>query len=229
MARPWITLEKVDSDAGPIELRRRADDDFLITLNGRILMNSRAHRSEVALAELACRRLRKAPSPSVLIGGLGMGYTLRAALDALPADARVVVAEMNPAVVDWCRGPLAELTDHAVGDPRVVVRIEDVGSTIALAGNRKDTAKFDTILFDLYEGPGTRSPRGDDPLYGDHALLQIRSALRPGGVLAVWSEQPSAAYERRLRAAGYAVELCRPGRGGLRHAVYVAVRPNDRC
>lgn len=224
MARPWITLERIDSIAGPIELRRRGAGDFLITVSGRILMNSRAHRSEVALAALACRHIRKVRSPAILVGGLGMGYTLRAALDVLPADARVVVAEMNPAVADWCRGHLAELTDDAIGDPRVVLKIEDVMSTIALAGSRKNAARFDAILFDLYEGPSTSTSQRNDPTYGERAVGQIRDALHPGGVLAVWSEQPCAAYERRLRIAGYAVELSRPGRGGLRHAVYVATR-----
>jgi spermidine synthase len=223
VARPWITLEKADSDAGPLELRRRDAGDFLITLNRRVLMRSRAHRSEVALAELGCRHIRKAHSPSLLIGGLGMGYTLRAALNVLPSDARVVVAEMNPVVVDWCRGPLVELTDNAVADRRVAVRIGDVTLTIAQAARRENGAKFDAILFDLYEGPNTS--RRNDPLYGDQAVRDIRNALRPGGVLAVWSEQPSGAYERRLRVAGYTVELSRPGRGGLRHAVYVARTP----
>jgi spermidine synthase len=154
-----------------------------------------------------------------------MGYTLRAALDVLPADARVVVAEMNAAVADWCRSHLAELTDNAVGDPRVVLKIEDVMSTIALAsGSRKGAARFDAILFDLYEGPSTSTSQRNDPFYGERAIGQIRDALHPSGVLAVWSEQPCAAYERRLRVAGYAVELSRPGRGGLRHAVYVATR-----
>jgi spermidine synthase len=222
VARPWITLDRIDSDAGPIELRRRDTDDFLITIGNRILMNSRAHRSEVALAELACRHLRKKSSPSVLIGGLGMGYTLRAALDSLAGDARVIVAETNPAVVEWCRTHLAELTGTAIRDPRVEVRIEDVTSSIART-SQSGALKLDAILLDLYEGPGPDTP-GDDPVYGEHVLRLIHAALNPGGVLAVWSEEPCAAYERRLRASGYAVERSRPGRGGLRHAVYVATR-----
>jgi spermidine synthase len=226
VTRPWITLETVNSDAGPIELRRRDTGDYLITVAGRVLMNSRAHRSETALAELACRHIRGVRYPAVLIGGLGMGYTLRATLDALPVHARVVVAEVNPTVADWCRGPLAELTGNAVGDPRVVMRVEDVMSTVALAGSKGNT-QFDAILFDLYEGPSTNTSRRNDPFYDEHAVGQIRRALNPGGVLAVWSEQPCAAYERRLRAAGYAVELSRPGRGGLRHAVYVARTPRS--
>jgi spermidine synthase len=224
VAKAWITLDRIDSDAGPIELRRRDADDFLITIGGRVLMNSRLHRSEVALAELACRHLAGLRRPVVLIGGLGMGYTLRAALDQLPADARVVVAEINPVVVDWCRSHLAELTDNAVGDRRVGVKIENVTATIARAARGENAAKLDAILLDLYEGPGPSTSPRDDPLYGEHALRQIRTALRPGGVLAVWSEEPSAGYERRLRAAGYRVERSRPGRGGLRHAVYVATR-----
>jgi spermidine synthase len=183
-------------------------------------MNSRTHRSEVALAELACRHLSGVRRPTVLIGGLGMGYTLRAALDLLPAEARIIVAEINPFVVDWCRGPLAELTDNAVADPRVEVRIEDVTSTIERA-SRHGAAKLDAILLDLYEGPGADTPR-TDPVYGERVLRTMREALSRHGVLAVWSEQPSAGYERRLRSAGYTVERSRPGRGGLRHVVYLA-------
>lgn len=222
MARPWVTLARAESDAGAIELRRRAAGDFLITVRGRVLMNSRAHRSEVALAELACRHLGDKRHVSVLIGGLGMGYTLRAALDHVAADASVIVAETNPAVAEWCRTHLAELTDNAVGDPRVEVRIEDVTATIERA-SRHDAPKLHAILLDLYEGPGPDTPRHDS-FYGDRALRQIRNALHPGGVLAVWSEQPCAAYERRLRAAGYTVARSRPGHGGLRHAVYIAAR-----
>ena len=223
MARAWETLDRVDSEAGPIELRRRAKGDFLITIGNRILMNSRAHRSEVALAELACRHLRGVRHPAILIGGLGMGYTLRAALDLLPADARVIVAEINPAIVDWCRGHLAELTGDAVADPRVEVRIENVVATIERAAS-DNAAKLDAIVLDLYEGPGTDTAPRDDPFYGERTLREIRRALNAGGVLAVWCEEPCAAYEQRLRAAGFTVERRRPGRGGLRHAVYIVTR-----
>jgi len=215
--RAWTVLDQVRTPDGLLELRQRAADDFLITVDGRVLMNSRAHRSEVGLARLGCRGL-EGPVPVVLIGGLGMGYTLRAALDCLPADARVVVAELNPCVRQWCEGPLAALTANAARDPRVEIRIEDVAQTIAAAGGE---SRFAAILLDLYEGPGTGDLR-DHPLYGRTILRAIRRAIAPGGRLAVWSEEPSAAYERNLRATGFEVMRRRLGRGGLRHAVYLA-------
>lgn len=201
---------------GLLELRQRAGDDFLIAIDGRILMSSRAHRSEVELARLACRDLPGA-APAVLIGGLGMGYTLRAALDCLPGEARVVVAELNARVLEWCRGPLAALTDAAVADRRVQVCIEDVAVAIEAA----DRAAYAAVLLDLYEGPGS-GDLGEHPLYGRAVLRDIRRALVRGGRLAVWAEQPSAAFERNLRQAGFRTAMRRPGRGGLRHAVYLA-------
>jgi spermidine synthase len=215
---PWTVVDRLQTPDGLLELRRRAADDFLITLDGRVLMNSRAHRSEVELAQLGCRGLSGRTSPRVMIGGLGMAYTLRAALDCLPADARVVVAEINARVVEWCEGPLAPLTAAAVRDRRVEVRAEDVARTIA-AADRADP--FAAILIDLYEGPGGGALR-DHPLYGEAILRRIRGALAPGGTLAVWSEAPSAPFERNLRATGFRFSRKRPGRGGLRHAVYLA-------
>ena len=221
--RPWVTLERVEGADGVLELRRRGAGDFLILIDGRVLMNSRANRSELALAARGLRHLAGVGGAAVLIGGLGMGYTLRAALDALGGDARVVVAEINPVVVRWCRTHLAELTACAVDDARVAIVAEDVAATLARAsGPGARGGAFDAILFDLYEGP--RADSRADPLYGDAMLRQVRGALRAGGVFAVWSEQPCPPFARRLAAAGFAVELTRPGRGGLRHAVYIAQR-----
>jgi spermidine synthase len=184
-------------------------------------MNSAASRSETALARIACAELGARPAPRVLIGGLGMGCTLRAALDALPASASVVVAELNETVLRWCRGPLAGLTAHAVDDPRVTVRIEDVAAAIRAAAAHA-AERYDAVLLDLYEGPHPASqPRGH-PHYGAAALARAHAALRPGGILAVWSEDPDALFERALGRARFAVRLERPGRGGRRHAVYVA-------
>jgi len=211
-------LEHADTAAGRLELRRRDADDVLLTIGGRVLMNSRAQRSEVALAELACRPLATHPGASVLIGGLGLGFTLRAALDLLPPVARVVVAEIDPTIVRWCRQHLGELNRNAVDDPRVRLCIEDVTHTV----RRSPAGSFDAILFDLYEGPSSATRALDDPLYGTSIIDAVRVALRPGGVFAVWAEQPCAAFEARLQRAGFAVERTRPGRGGLRHAVYLA-------
>ncbi len=183
---------------------------------GRVLMTSAAHRSESLLAQTAVSRLPLRRSPRILIGGLGMGLTLRAALDALPAGATVIVAELHPVVVDWCRGPLAPLTGGAVDDPRVEIRLGDVAQTIGSEG------AFHAIVLDLFVGP--RRPGADDPHFGQAALARTRAALEPDGVFAVWSEQADPSFEKGLRAAGFAVEKARPGRGGLRHLVYVAFR-----
>jgi spermidine synthase len=188
-------------------------------------MNSAASRSEVVLAQAACAMIAGRRAPRVLVGGLGMGCTLRAALDALPADARVSVVELNATVLHWCRGPLAVLTDRAVEDPRVEVKIGDVAGVIAEAAG-STAPPFDAILLDLYEGPHPASqPRGH-PHYGDHALARTHRALcsAPGreGVLAIWSEDPDAAFEARLCRAGFSVRRQRPGRGGRRHAIYLA-------
>jgi spermidine synthase len=218
---PWVVVDRAECADGVLELRRRGPGDFLILIDGRVLMNSRANRSERALAERGLRHLAGAGGAAVLIGGLGMGCTLRVALDILGADARVVVAEINPVVVRWCRGVLASLTAGAVNDARVTVVEEDVACTVARAAAvRGEKDRFDAVLFDLYEGP--RIDRRDDPLYGDAALRRVRAALRRDGVFAVWAEQPCPPFARRLTRAGFAVELTRPGRGGLRHAVYVA-------
>lgn len=221
MTRPWETLDAVDTEEGRLELRQRGEGDFVITVAGRVLMNSSWHRSEIAVAQLACRRIASRPRPRVLIGGLGMGFTLRAALDGLPRAARVTVAEIEPAVVGWCRGPLADLTEKAVDDPRTEIVLADVARLIAEAG-RPDGERFDAVVLDLYEGPRTATQAREDPFWGPAALRRTREALTPGGVFSVWSEDPDAAFEKRLGAAGFRVERRRPESGGPRHAVYLA-------
>jgi spermidine synthase len=225
MSRPWTTLDRVDTDEGVLELRRRGDHEYLITVAGRVLMASAAHRSEAALAEAACKRLAGRPRPRVLIGGLGMGFTLRAALDTLPAGAEVVVAELNPVVVRWCEGPLAELTGRALDDPRARVEIADVAELIRKAAAGGAGACFDAIVLDLYEGPREASGGASDPFFGRRALQTTRRALARGGVFAVWSEDRDDAFERRLAAAGFTVERLRPKSGGPRHVVYLAEAP----
>jgi spermidine synthase len=214
--QPWTTLETVATADGALELRRRADGTFLILIAGRVLMTSNDRRSEQALATLACRG-HAALAPRVLIGGLGMGYTVRAALDALPAGAEVVVAELTPAIETWCRGPLAPLTGAALDDPRVRVVIADVARTIADA----PAGSYHAILLDLYEGPHAATQRTDDPFYGRAALAASRAALAAGGVLAVWSEDPDEDFARRLVTAGFELEVRRLGKP-RRHVVYLA-------
>ncbi len=219
MAIPWQVLDRFETeDEGTLELRKRGQGDFLITIGPQILMNSKAQRSEMALGKLGCRKLKNHPAPRVLVGGLGMAITLRAVLDELPNPAEVVVAELNPKIKDWCLGPLAELTDGAAADPRVSVEITDVAELV------KKSAKesFDAIIFDLYRGPGPQTDRRNDPLYGSRAIAQCRDALKNDGVFAIWGENPDPGFESRLASAGFAVRCERPGKGGYRHAVWIA-------
>lgn len=224
MTRPWETLETVSTADGPFELRRRGEDDFLICLRGRVLMTSVAHRSEDALARLACEGLATHRHACVLVGGLGMGFTLRAALDALGRDAVVTVAELNDVVVRWCHGSLAKLTARAVDDPRATVVVANVADVIARAAAPGALHRYDAVALDLYEGPPARIA-ADDPLYGPVATARVLAALHPGGRYAAWAEKASPAFERSLRSAGFRYELHRGGRGGSVHLVYLATVP----
>ncbi|MFO7766149.1 MAG: spermidine synthase [Pelovirga sp.] len=219
MALPWKTLDHVLTESGEtLELRQRSAGDFLITIGTQVLMNSKAQRSEIALGKLGCQDLQQHPAPKVLVGGLGMAITLRAVLDQLPATADVVVAELNPVVYSWCLGPLAELTAAATADPRVEVVITDVAELI----RRSSPTSFDAVILDLYRGPHPHTDPLADPLYGSQAIERTRNCLKPGGTLAVWGENPDTAFEDRLAAAGFSVRVERPGKGGYRHAVWIA-------
>jgi spermidine synthase len=200
-----------------MELRQRGERDFLILVDGRVVMTSQARRSEEALATLALAALPADKQRAILIGGLGMGYTLRAALDALPAQAKVTVVELNREVAAWCRGPLATLTKGAALDPRVTIVVADVAEQVARA--RKHA--YDAILLDLYEGPHAATQPIDDPLYGPTALARYRDALVKGGVLAVWSEEDDARFEQRLTSGTWRWEKRRAGRGGRAHTIYL--------
>lgn len=218
MPRPWTVLDRVETAEGPLELRQRDEKDFLITIAGRVLMNSLANRSEVVLGELGCREARKKPAPNVLLGGLGMGYTLRGALDVLPKGAILTVVELTAAVEGWCRGPIKHLSGDALADPRVSVVLDDIARFLKAAS----PASYDAIVLDLYEGPHSHTDPVSDPFYGKKALAAFHRALKTRGTLAVWSEQTDRSFEERLRREGFKPELLRPGRGGLRHAVYLA-------
>jgi spermidine synthase len=220
MTRPWQKIGSVPTPDGVLELRRRGEDEFLIVIGGRVLMTSAHRTSEQALATLACAEVHRRAAPRVLIGGLGMAYTLRAALDALPARARVEVCELHPAVVDWCRGPLSVLTAGAVSDPRVRVVVGDVARHIRSA----PASSYDAILLDLFEGPYAATQAREDPFYGPRALLRTREALVPGGRFAIWAEDYDAPFVRRLATAGFEVATHRSGHGGRAHVVYVGVR-----
>jgi len=218
---PWVHLDTAQvPGGGTLKLARRGDE-FSIRLDGAELMNSRLSGSEAALATLAFARLGAAAR--VLIGGLGMGFTLRAALAVAGADARLEVVEIAPAVIAWARGPMAALHGDSLDDPRVTLTQADVAATIA-AG----PARYDAILLDVDNGPEAMSRRANDALYADGGLRAARRALRPGGVLAVWSVARDPAFTRRLRNAGFATEehtvrASATGRGA-RHTIWVAAR-----
>ncbi|NOY43995.1 MAG: spermidine synthase [Deltaproteobacteria bacterium] len=226
MALPWKTLDSVSTGEGPLELRCRGGRDYLITVAGRVLMSSAAHRSEEALGELACAGLVGRRNPEVLVGGLGMGYTLRTILNLLPPGGRVRVAEINPTVVGWCRGPLAGLTERAVDDPRVTVEVADVAAVIRRFAKAGEV--WDAVVLDLYQGPHLSSRRRDHPLYGTAAVEATRRALRRGGVFAVWGEDHDPGFEKTLRHAGFSVRVHRPVTGARRHVVYLGRAPAAR-
>jgi spermidine synthase len=221
--QPWRTVESLETPHGKLELRQRGERSFLITIAGHILMTSERHHSEMDIAKLASAALGDLPRPRVLIGGLGMGYTLRAALDHLPPGARVTVVELNAAVIAWCAGPLAILTKGATTDKRVTMVVADVARVIADAS----PGSFDAIVLDLYEGPHQANNRAHDPLYGLAALKRTAAALTEDGALAVWSEEPDQAFEDRL-AADFRVERHRGTGGGRKHAIYIARRAIGR-
>lgn len=222
MAQPWKTIASISTDEGILELRQRGDKDFLIMIGTQVLMNSLANRSEIVLGQQGCGHLKNSDAPRVLVGGLGMGFTLRAVLDSLPSSAQIVVAELNPVVPEWCRGPLASLTENAVNDPRVTVEIGDVAQLIRRTADNGGENRFDAIVLDLYRGPHARTNAVNDPLYGSRAIANAKTALKPGGMLAVWGENHDEAFVKRLQKAGFTVNSERPGRGGLRHAVFLA-------
>ena len=201
---------------------RRATE-FSIRLGPNELMNSRVGGSEAALATMACARIRAVKQPRLLIGGLGMGFTLRAALAALGAQARIVVAELVPTVTAWARGPMVEVFGDSLSDPRVRLREADVGELI-----RQERSAFDAILLDVDNGPAGLSRTANDGLYDVAGLRAAHAALRVGGVLAVWSSGPDAGFTRRLHKAGFAVEevavRANGARGGARHVVWIAAR-----
>ncbi len=219
MALPWKTLETITTDEGALELRQRGQKDFLITVAGLVLMNSMNNRSEIVLGQLGCRHLQDHPAPKVLVGGLGMGCTLRAVLDCLPATAQVTVAELNPVVVDWCHGPLAILTDAVVKDPRVQVEIADVAE---LVRRKAKSEKFDAVVFDLYKGPHPRTDKIKDPLYGSRAIRNVAALLKPQGLFTIWGENYDAGFENRLNNGGFTARSQRSGKGGYRHVIFIA-------
>ena len=221
--RPWTLLDTAAmSGGGELRLLRRGDE-FSMRLGHGELMNSRAHASEEALATIACGRITNRERARILIGGLGMGFTLRAALGALGAGARVVVAELVPQVVAWNRGSMAEVFGHTLADGRVDIREADVADLI-----RSGAPAYDAILLDVDDGPDGPIRSANARLYDEKGLALARAALLPAGILAVWSAGPDAAFTPRLQRAGFRVEevpvRASGKRKGSRHTIWIARR-----
>ncbi|WP_420134006.1 spermidine synthase [Rhodopseudomonas sp.] len=220
---PWIKLATAQIPGGD-ELRlMQRGEEFSIKLGSNELMNSRLGGSEEALATLACKKLEGRSKPRVLIGGLGMGFTLRAALTVFSKDAVIDVAELVPDVIDWARGPMATLFDGSLDDPRVNLVARDVGELIQTGAGR-----YDAILLDVDNGPEGLSRKANDRLYDAGGLADTRAALRGGGVLALWSSGPDDGFTRRLRQSGFTVNevpvRAVGKRGGSRHWIWLATR-----
>ena len=222
---PWEQLGSVTMPGGGGELRlMRRGAEYSLMAGGIELMNSRLSGSEQALATLACAAMAGGGAPHILIGGLGMGFTLRAAQAVLGAGARLTVAELVPAVAAWARGPMAGLFAGSLDDPRVDLQVKDVRALIAAA-----EATYDAILLDVDNGPAGLTRGANDGLYGDGGLRAARRALRPGGVLAVWSATPDDRFVARLERGGFKVEEKRVRAGangrGARHVIWLATAP----
>ncbi len=221
----WSLIDKttVPGDGGELRLMQRGAE-FSIMSGAIELMNSRSNGSERSLATLACARLEDRPKPHLLIGGFGMGFTLRAALERLGPEAKVTVCELVPAVIAWARGPMSQTSGACLTDPRLTLLEGDVGDVIGSA-----RSGYDAILLDVDNGPEGLSRKANDRLYDHRGLLAARGALRPGGILAVWSSAPDANFTRRLNRAGYAVDEVRvrasaKGRGA-HHVIWMATVP----
>ena len=219
--KPFELLGQTLSPNGTVMKLIRRGDEYIILVDGAILMSSRMHGSEEALATFACQRVRALEQPSVLIGGLGMGFTLRTTLDLLPQDATVVVAELVPAVVEWNRGPLGPLARHPLKDKRVRVETGDVVVTL-----RSGLGQFDAVLLDVDNGPTAFTASNNAGLYDNRGIAAARAALKTEGVLAVWAAQDDRKFEQRLRDGRFDVQVQRPrGRlkkGGPRHTIFLS-------
>ncbi len=218
--RPWEILgESRTSDGNAISLTRRGRD-YLILVDGKPLMGSDMKGSEQALASYACARAKELEEPCVLVGGLGMGFTLRAAVDLMPPRGRVIVSELIEAVVEWNRGELGALAARPMDDRRVSVDVGDVGALL-----RRSPGKFDAVMLDVDNGPTAFTQSANQSLYGNAGILAARASLKPGGVFAVWSAWEDRKFEHRLRYHGFAVEVhrvrARLKSGGPRHTIFV--------
>ncbi|MDH4386429.1 MAG: spermidine synthase [Caulobacter sp.] len=232
---PWIHLASavVPDDGGTLRLMQRGHE-FSIMAGATELMNSRLSGSEESLATLTWAAIvgdkARVDGARVLIGGMGMGFTLRAQLAVSDPRTRITVAELVPEVLDWARGPMAALHGDSLTDPRVSFHLGDIGPLIRERAAADPAGTWDAILLDVDNGPEGLTRKANDRIYGAAGLAAARQALRPGGVLAVWSSAPHAAFSRRLQQAGFAVTersvRARVGKGGSRHVIWLASRPS---
>jgi spermidine synthase len=221
---PRELLGTANVPGGREELRLfRRGADYMIVLDRNELMSSRMSGSEEALAQMTIERLRGRPAPEILIGGYGMGFTLRAALAAVDRDARLTVVELVAEIIDWARGPMAGMTAGCLDDPRVALRIDDVGEAI-----RSATSAYDAILLDVDNGPDGLVRRANNSLYSRSGLAAARTALKPGGVVAIWSAGQDNAFAKALGEAGFTVDevavRARSNGKGAKHIIWFATR-----
>lgn len=220
--KPWELLGQTRTPDGSDMSLTARDGEYVIRVNGKTLMSSRLHGSEEELATMACKQLT-AQAPHVLVGGLGMGFTLRATLDQLLPDAVVTVAELVPAVVEWNRGPLAALASNPLQDRRVRIEAGDVAMLL-----RSSPARFDAILLDVDNGPAAFTTTTNLSLYDNAGVAAAYQALHPGGALAVWSAWDDRKFEHRLRHHGFQVQTervrARLQKGGARHTIFLGLK-----
>jgi spermidine synthase len=217
--KKWTTVDKAFTPDGKTISLHEHDGSYTIRVDGAQLMSTRQHASEEKLAELACAHVRSVRGARVLIGGLGFGFTLKAALSAVAPDATVVMAEILAAVIAWNSNPAFHLAAKDMADPRVMVLQQDVGEVI-----RQARAGFDSIILDVDNGPAALSTAGNGRLYDHRGLQLARIALRPAGCLAFWSAAPDPAFERRMIRAGFTVDVRRSqarANSGARHTLFL--------
>jgi spermidine synthase len=217
--KKWTTVDWALAPDGKTISLEEHDGSYAIRVDGVPLMSTRQHASEEKLAELACAHVKGISRARVLIGGLGFGFTLKAALAAVAADATIVMAEILGAVIDWNRSPAFLLAADCLADPRVTVRQQDVGEVI-----REARARFDSIILDVDNGPAALSTGGNVRLYDSAGLRHTRAALRPGGCAAFWSVAPDPAFEKLMTQTGFQVEVQRTrshGHSGRWHTLFL--------
>lgn len=225
---PWthLGLAQIPNNGGELELTQR-DKEFSIHLKGARgeLMNSRMHSSEVALSDLGCAHIKNTENAKVLVGGMGMGFTLAAALKATTESSKVVVAELVPDVIEWNKGPLGECAGYPINDDRVIVHLGDVAELFKAKPGKERQPEFDSILLDVDNGPEGFTHGDNNNIYSLNSLMAISQTLKSGGVLAVWSAWHDPKFTTQLKKAKYKVETktVRAHKGkGARHTIYLA-------